>query len=121
MSTNAETGQRGEQAVVEHLRNSGYEICAVNWRSGQYELDIVARKEGFVHFVEVKTRRADGLTPPEAAITAQKFRALTRAALRYMAFTQEPNEAQFDLAAVDVMPDGRMEVRLIPQAMEYNW
>ena len=30
-------------------------------------------------------------------------------------------EAQFDLAAVDVMPDGRMEVRLVERAMEYNW
>ena len=31
------------------------------------------------------------------------------------------DEAQFDLAAVDVMPDGHMEVRLVEQAMEYNW
>ncbi len=77
--------------------------------------------KGIVHFVEVKTRRAGSLTPPEAAVTPQKFRALTRAAVRYLAATGGQDEAQFDLAAVDVMPDGHMEVRLVEQAMEYNW
>lgn len=121
MGTTAETGRAGERAAAEYLRRAGYEICALNWRSGRYELDIVARKAGTVHFVEVKTRRADALTPPEAAITPQKFRALTRAAVHYLAVTGEQGEAQFDLAAVDVMPDGEMEVRLVGQAMEYNW
>ena len=35
--------------------------------------------------------------------------------------TGEEREAQFDLIAVEVMPGGETEVRLIPQAMEYNW
>ena len=121
MSTTAETGRAGERAAAEYLRRAGYEICALNWRSGRYELDIVARKAGIVHFVEVKTRRAGSLTPPEAAVTPQKFRALTGAAVRYLAATGGQDEAQFDLAAVDVMPDGHMEVRLVEQAMEYNW
>lgn len=119
--TTAETGRLGERAATEYLRRAGYEICALNWRSGRYELDIVARREGVVHFIEVKTRRADGLTPPEAAITPQKFRALTRAAQHYLSLTGEEAETQFDLAAVDVLPDGSMEVRLVTGAMEYNW
>ena len=101
MGTTAETGRAGERAAVEYLRGAGYEICALNWRSGRYELDIVARKAGIVHFVEVKTRRVGSLTPPEAAVTPQKFRALTRAAVRYLAATGGQEEAQFDLAAVD--------------------
>ena len=121
MTAAAETGRAGERAATEYLRRAGYEICALNWRQGRYELDIVACREGVLHFVEVKTRRAGSLTPPEAAVTPQKFRALTRAAVRYLAATGGQEEAQFDLAAVDVMPDGRMEVRLVEQAMEYNW
>ena len=121
MGTTAETGRAGERAAVEYLRGAGYEICALNWRNGRYELDIVALRGEVLHFVEVKTRRAGSLTPPEAAVTPQKFRALTRAAVRYLAATGGQEEAQFDLAAVDVMPDGRMEVRLVERAMEYNW
>ena len=36
---------------------------------------------GELHIVEVKTRRADGLTAPEDALTLQKQRALLHAAL----------------------------------------
>lgn len=119
--TTAQTGRAGEDAATEYLRQAGYDICARNWQSGHYELDIVARRDGILHFVEVKTRRADGLTPPEAAITLHKFRSLTKAAAQYIAQYDWQSEVQFDLAAVDVLPDGTMQVRFTEQAMEYNW
>jgi len=119
--TTAETGRAGERAAAAYLRERGYEILALNWRQGRYELDIVARKDRMLHFVEVKTRRAGSLTPPEAAITPRKFRFLHRAAVGYMALAGGGLEAQFDLAAVTVRSDGRMEVELVEHAMEYNW
>lgn len=120
--TTAETGRAGERAAAEWLRAQGYEILAVNWRSGRYELDIVARRAGTTHFVEVKTRRAGGLTAPEAAATPAKFRALARAAARYLALTHCDDEVQFDLAAVETDSDGRIvEVRFIERAMEFHW
>lgn len=120
-ATTTQTGNMGEQAAADWLRHNGFEICARNWRNGRYELDIVARRWDTLHFVEVKTRRANGLTPPETAATARKFRSLRRAAEAYLAQTRLDLELQFDLAAVDVMPDGTMEVRLIENAMECNW
>jgi len=65
----ADTGRRGEQAAVDYLRRAGFAILERNWRSGRYELDIVARRWDELHFIEVKTRRAGGLTTPEEAIT----------------------------------------------------
>ena len=122
MASASETGARGERAVAEYLRREGYEICALNWRAGRYERDIVARKEQVLHFVEVKTRRRGSLTSPEDAVTPQKFRALQRAAAAYMARTgEELSEFQFDLAAVEAALDGRMEVRFVEHAMECHW
>lgn len=120
--TSAETGRAGERAAAEYLCRAGYDILARNWRAGRYELDIVARHAGVLHFVEVKTRRAAGLTTPEQAVTPAKFRALQRAALRYISLHgNAEEELQFDLAAVDVWPNGSMEVRLIERAMECHW
>lgn len=117
----AATGRRGEETAALWLRREGYDICARNWRSGRYELDIIARKQNCLHFVEVKTRRADGLTPPEQALTPAKCRALVRAAALYMAEHESAEEPRFDLAAVDMQPDGNAVVRFIPDAVESHW
>lgn len=117
----AETGRAGEEAAAAYLREAGYEIRALNWRHGRYELDIVASKDAMLHIVEVKTRRRGSLTTPEEAITPQKFRALRRAAAYYAATTGEELEVQFDLAAVEMEPDGTARVRLVEQAMECHW
>lgn len=121
MNNTAETGRTGERAAAEYLRRAGYEIRDVNWRNGRYELDIVALHNELLHFVEVKTRRAGALTPPEAAITQQKCRALNYAASCYMAYTGWEGDIQFDLVAVEIGPGGDMQVELIENAMEYNW
>ena len=121
MTTTAETGQAGERAATEYLRRAGYEICARNWRQGRYELDIVALRDGILHFVEVKTRRAGSFTPPEAAATQRKFRALSRAAACYLRTTGWKGEVQFDLAAAEAFPDGTIRIELIENALEYNW
>ncbi|OUO23033.1 endonuclease [Alistipes sp. An31A] len=120
-SKTSETGRQGERAAVDYLRRRGYEICALNWREGRYELDIVARTPGVLHFVEVKTRREGSLTTPEEAITPAKFRALSHAARSYMAAYAVTEEVQFDLAAVTMRRDGSFDVRFVEQAMEYNW
>ena len=71
--------------------------------------------------IEVKTRRAGGLTTPEEAITPRKFASLRRAAEAYMTQHRVRLEPQFDLAAVDLFPDGSMNVRFTERAMECNW
>ena len=121
MTTTAETGRTGERAAAEHLRQAGYEVRDTNWRAGRDELDIVALRGEVLHFVEVKTRRAGSLTPPEAAATQRKFRALTRAAARYLRTAGWQGEVQFDLAAVTLSDDGRADVELIERAMEHHW
>ena len=117
----AETGRQGEQAAAEWLRREGYELLDTNWRSGRYELDIVARRWDELHFVEVKSRRAAGLTSPEEAMTLRKQQALIQAARAYLGWHPWPGEVYFDLAAVDVLPDGSVQVRFIPDVLQMHW
>lgn len=121
MNANAETGRRGEAAAVQWLRDRGFRILDLNWRNGRYEIDIVALRWDEIHFVEVKTRKADGWTTPEQAIDRNKFRALKRAASLYLALYGRQEEPCFDLIAVEYGSDGRREVRFVENAMESHW
>lgn len=121
MTSTADTGRKGEDAAQDWLRHKGFEICARNWRNGHYEIDIIARKSGVLHIVEVKTRRAESLTSPEYAITSKKFGALQKAASVYIAQHQIYDEVQFDLAAVEICQSGELSVQLVENAMECNW
>ena len=113
MSTTAETGRAGERAAAEYLRRAGYEICALNWRSGRYELDIVARKAGIVHFVEVKTRSNTDMGLPREYVTPAKQRRLKKTALYYLCEKQLDCPARFDVAEVYAdSPYSRENVRI---------
>ena len=100
MTAAAETGRAGERAAAEYLRRAGYEICALNWRQGRYELDIVARREEVLHFA----------FPAHCAQVAGRSPGQGR-----------EGEVQFDLAAAEAAPDGSVRVELIENALEYNW
>jgi ComF family protein len=57
-------GRRGENFAADYLERNGFTILARNWRTEAGELDIVARKEHEIHFVEVKTlHHKEGFTP----------------------------------------------------------
>ncbi len=113
-------GRRGEQSAADYLSARGYRILDRNWRAGRYELDIVARRGDTIHFVEVKSRRRGSLTTPEEALTPAKFEALCRAARAWIAAHPCDLEISFDLAAVELAPEG-CRVRHIPGAATPRW
>ena len=114
-------GDIGERAAAEWLRQRGFVIEHLKWRSGRYDLDIVARRGERLHFVEVKTRRKGGLTTPEQAMTRAKFTALCHAARAYIECYGLDMECQFDLAAVELCDDGSCRIRYLPEAMYPRW
>lgn len=48
-------GKRGELAAKNWLIKNNYQIIATNLRIKNYEIDIIARKNGFIVFFEIKT------------------------------------------------------------------
>ena len=121
MISRSQTGSQGEAAATEYLRQNGYFICARTWRQGRYEIDIVAEKMGILHLVEVKTRRAGSLLKPEETITPTKAAAMRKAAAAYLAQHPTHAEVEFDLIAIDMFPDGTLEIRFIADIIEFGW
>jgi uncharacterized protein (TIGR00252 family) len=77
-------GRRAEQAAEEYLVRQGYEILQRNWRTKYCEIDIVAKKDGAVYFVEVKYRGSDGQGTGIDYITPAKLRQMRYAAEHWL-------------------------------------
>ncbi|WP_372968815.1 YraN family protein [Microbacterium sp.] len=76
MAAKDDLGRAGEDRAARYLTDSGYEVLDRNWRCAQGELDIVARRGGWLAVVEVKTRRSLAYGHPLEAVDARKRRRL---------------------------------------------
>jgi putative endonuclease len=56
MAQHYDLGKKGEELAADHLLSKGYQILARNYRFEKAEVDILAKKSGFLVVVEVKTR-----------------------------------------------------------------
>ena len=77
-------GSQGETAAVAYLEKQGFTILKTNYRTKQAELDIIAREQGTLCIIEVKTRtnRRKGL--PKEAVTLSKQKKIIQGALFYL-------------------------------------
>lgn len=72
MSTK-DVGNLGEKIAEKFLISKGYEILSEQFYASKFgEIDLIAEKNGHLHFVEVKTRTNRVFGLPEESITKQK-------------------------------------------------
>lgn len=118
MDSRQQTGKFGEDMAADYLEGKGFTILARNWRSGHYELDIVAVDDDGIHFVEVRTRINPEILPQET-VNSAKQRKVVEAAKRFLreeAYRRFSNfEAFFDVVGVTLSNDGT-DLEYIPQA-----
>lgn len=103
MST-TETGRKAEAAARVYLEMRGFKIIEQNWRRPRCEIDIVAEKDGVIHFVEVKYRFKDGQGSGLDAITPTKLKQMQRAAWTWVDETKW--HGQYMLSAVEIAGPG---------------
>jgi putative endonuclease len=100
MARHLETGRKGEETAANYLLGQGYTILARNYRYRKAEIDLIARKDKVMVFVEVKTRSRQDYGYPEEAVTARKRSLFFRTADDYIYRTQWPYELRFDIIAI---------------------
>ena len=99
-------GDRGEREAVRYLKRKKYRVLMRGYRTAHGEIDIIARDGDVLVFVEVKLRRHG---EPAEAVTPEKQRRLTLAALHFMKrYNLLEQRARFDVVAI-VWPDDRGE------------
>jgi len=116
MAKHLDLGQRGEDLALSFLTEKKYEILDTNWRFSRAEIDIVARKDGQLIIVEVKTRASYQHGFPEDDVDHRKQQLLYDAATAYMDWINHNGEIRFDILSVLIRPDGVHNIRHLPDA-----
>ena len=68
-------GKEGEEAAVCYLQDEGYNIICRNFRCMQGEIDIIAKDETYLVFIEVKTRTSIKYGEAKEAVRREKTKA----------------------------------------------
>lgn len=101
-------GSRGEKLVAAYYKKLGYEILDQNYifPHGKQigELDVIAKKDSELVFVEVKTRSNNKFGGPFESVDRYKQRKLVKMAKLYMLLNPklQPLDYRIDVAAVDI-------------------
>ncbi|MDZ4861502.1 MAG: YraN family protein [Candidatus Hydrogenedentes bacterium] len=112
-------GKQGETIAARHLKRAGYRIIAQNAVFGRYEIDIIAREEDTIAFIEVKTRRTNAFLNPEVNVTRTKQQHIRRAATMYCRQNPSTNTYyRFDVVTVVLPEDGKPAVSIIRNAFQ---
>jgi putative endonuclease len=93
-------GAKGEELAADWLKMQGFDILHRNWRTGRFETDIIATREGRLHFIEVKTRRSDRYGLPERQVYRKKLDRMIDAGSEYIRRHPQWRWIRFDIIAV---------------------
>ena len=102
------SGEAAEDEVAKHLKNLGYKIIEKNWKTRWCEIDIIAKKDNRMHFVEVKYRSSDQQGSGFDYITPKKLHKMDLAARSWIeinGWTEEHTLSAAEVSGFDFKVD----------------
>lgn len=115
MARHNEKGKRGEELAAEFLSEKGFQVICRNWHYGKGEIDIVAKKENIMVFVEVKTRESNIFGDPETFVTRRKQKQVIKTADAFIQTKNIDLESRFDVISV-ILGKNKFEIHHIEDA-----
>jgi len=101
-----------------YLQEAGYQILERNYRCPFGEIDIIAREDDTLVFVEVKSRRSENFGLPQLAVGPEKQRRISKTSLYYLqSHRLDASNVRFDVVAILLRPNNP-SIELIKDAFE---
>ena len=116
MYNSRQIGSDYENQAAQYLMDKGYNIVCRNFRVSQGEIDIIARKDGYYIFIEVKYRSNTKKGMAEDAVDIKKQRRISRVALVYLKLNGLGTNVPVRFDVVTVTKDG---IHHIENAFDY--
>lgn len=105
MMNKRKIGGRGEEVAVAFLEGKGYNIIERNFNCTVGEIDIIARKDDFLVFIEVKYRKDLSHGYPVEAVTYSKQKNIRKVATWYIKYKNLIFEKNFRFDVVGILGD----------------
>jgi putative endonuclease len=114
-----DVGILGEKLAKDFLKRKGYRIIETNYRSPEGEIDIIARHDDFLVFIEVRAKTSLEFGSPEESITPAKMQRIkTAAAYYHQTHDNLPSLWRIDFVAIELNPKGKpLRIELIENAI----
>ncbi len=98
--TNHQSGLDAEAACSAYLKAKGYEILSTRYKTKAGEIDIIARSQTQLLFIEVKRRKSEIIDDP---ISKTQKKRITNAAMQYISENPQISalDMRFDCILVD--------------------
>ena len=98
-----ETGRLGENLAADFLKERGYYILATNYLCRHGEIDIIARHNDYLVFIEVRTKKSRNFGSPEESITPAKKEKLIAIAWHYQQSLETMSQMwRIDFVAIEL-------------------
>jgi len=120
MASHNELGKEGEELATNFLRKKGYEILERNFRFGRDEVDIIAKINEYIVFVEVKTRSSNFLGEPEDEVSTGQQKRIIKVANHYLIENDLDNEGRFDIFGI-IINQNKKSINHIIEAFKPRW
>jgi len=118
--TKREIGDEGESVAERYLKSQGYRIIGKNMECRYGEIDIVARKENCLYFVEIKSRSGSTYGSALESISEEKMGRIRRTAEALLLKHKDWQDLIPFLSALAIDEDknGDVKIEFLPDAFE---
>lgn len=112
-------GRSSENKAIGYLKCRGYKILETNYKNKLGEIDIIARHDSRLCFIEVKSRASLDFGLPKEAVDSRKQYKISRAALAYLKEKKLLDEGcRFDVLSILDNGEGNGQFELIQGAFD---
>jgi len=121
-----ELGNLGEKLAYKFLESNGFSVLKTNYQKKVGEIDIIARSDEIIHFIEVKTRTktsSDKYGLPQEAVNFYKKKKLIRTALFYLAEQKFDDNINWQIDVIAIIVDegrNKAKINYIENAVTYD-
>ncbi len=115
------SGGLAEEIVVKYLIENKYKIIDRNFRCPVGEIDIIAQKDEYICFVEVRSRSTYNYGEPHQTVTYSKQRKISKTAKYFISEHPEYYNRysfRFDVASLVFLQNKDYSIEYIPGAFE---